>query len=86
MKELEKLKNASKLSEKDPDMEIISEEERVCLREMGLRIDSSLVLGKKKSFHCLHFIFVESFLLLSIIVKSINVHSDIIVMIIYALI
>ncbi|KAL8476649.1 hypothetical protein ACS0TY_029079 [Phlomoides rotata] len=46
-KELEKLKNASKLSQRDPDMEIISKEERVCLREMGLRIDSSLVLGRR---------------------------------------
>ncbi|PIN24102.1 hypothetical protein CDL12_03157 [Handroanthus impetiginosus] len=42
---LEKLNNVSRFSEQDPDMEIISEEERECLREMGLKTDSSLVLG-----------------------------------------
>ncbi|KAK4393604.1 Chloroplastic group IIA intron splicing facilitator CRS1, chloroplastic [Sesamum angolense] len=42
---LEKLKNASRFSEQDPDVEVISKEERQCLREMGLKIDSSLVLG-----------------------------------------
>ncbi|KAI3451781.1 hypothetical protein Pfo_008446 [Paulownia fortunei] len=46
-KMLEKLKNASRFSERDPDLEIISEEERECLREMGLKIDSSLVLGRR---------------------------------------
>ncbi|KAL3630349.1 hypothetical protein CASFOL_023333 [Castilleja foliolosa] len=44
---LEKLKNELSFSEKDPDVEIISEEERRCLREMGLKIDSSLVLGRR---------------------------------------
>ncbi|KAH6759971.1 hypothetical protein C2S51_016920 [Perilla frutescens var. frutescens] len=44
---LDKLKNASRLSEEDPDLEIISKEERVCLREMGLRISSSIVLGRR---------------------------------------
>lgn len=47
VKVLYKLKNASRLSKKDPDLEILSEEERVCLREMGLRINSSLVLGRR---------------------------------------
>ncbi|GFP97430.1 chloroplastic group iia intron splicing facilitator crs1 chloroplastic [Phtheirospermum japonicum] len=44
---LEKLNNESRSSEKDPDVEILSEEERRCLREMGLKIDSSLVLGRR---------------------------------------
>ncbi|KAK4416475.1 Chloroplastic group IIA intron splicing facilitator CRS1, chloroplastic [Sesamum alatum] len=44
---LEKLKNASRFSEQDPDLEIISKEERQCLRAMGLKIDSSLVLGRR---------------------------------------
>ncbi|KAL6498147.1 hypothetical protein OROGR_028544 [Orobanche gracilis] len=43
----EKLNNESRFSEKDPDVELISEEERRCLREMGLKIDSSLVLGRR---------------------------------------
>lgn len=47
---LDKLKNASIFSEQDPDLEIISEEERECLRQIGLKINSSLVLGKKKAF------------------------------------
>ncbi|KAK6125435.1 hypothetical protein DH2020_040829 [Rehmannia glutinosa] len=46
-KVLEKLKNASRFSEQDPDMEIISEEERRCLREIGLKSDSSLELGRR---------------------------------------
>ncbi|XP_011099540.1 chloroplastic group IIA intron splicing facilitator CRS1, chloroplastic isoform X1 [Sesamum indicum] len=46
-KRLEKLKNASRFSEQDPDVEVISKEERQCLREMGLKIDSSLVLGRR---------------------------------------
>lgn len=55
-KVLEKLKNESRLAEEEPDLEIISDEERVYLREMGLRIKSSLVLGKKKiSFLLLFF-------------------------------
>lgn len=47
-KVLNKLRNESRLSDEEPDLEIISKEERVCLREMGLRISSILVLGKKK--------------------------------------
>ncbi|KAL6520116.1 hypothetical protein OROHE_017259 [Orobanche hederae] len=46
-KMFEKLNNESRFSEKDPDVELISEEERRCLREMGLKIDSSLVLGRR---------------------------------------
>ncbi|KAL1569405.1 chloroplastic group IIA intron splicing facilitator CRS1, chloroplastic [Salvia divinorum] len=45
-KVLDKLKNESRLSDEEPDLEIISKEERVYLREMGLRISSSLVLGR----------------------------------------
>ncbi|XP_051127462.1 chloroplastic group IIA intron splicing facilitator CRS1, chloroplastic [Andrographis paniculata] len=44
---LEKLKNSTKSSDKDPDPEIISDEERACMRQMGLKIDSSLVLGRR---------------------------------------
>ncbi|GER48059.1 CRS1 / YhbY (CRM) domain-containing protein [Striga asiatica] len=47
VKILEKLNSVSRFSEKDPDVEVISEEERRCLREMGLKIDSSLVLGRR---------------------------------------
>ncbi|KAL0378058.1 UNVERIFIED_CONTAM: Chloroplastic group IIA intron splicing facilitator CRS1, chloroplastic [Sesamum radiatum] len=46
-KRLEKLKDASRFSEQDPDVEVISKEERQCLREMGLKIDSSLMLGRR---------------------------------------
>lgn len=71
-KVLDKLKNESILSEEEPDLEIISKEERVCLREMGLRISSSLVLGMKKSS------FLQSllnlFLILTMIVNPINEH------------
>lgn len=52
---LEKLKNESRLAEEEPDFETISKEERVYLREMGLRIKSSLVLGKKKTSFLLFF-------------------------------
>ncbi|KAG6430237.1 hypothetical protein SASPL_108300 [Salvia splendens] len=45
-KVLNKLRNESRLPDEEPDLEIISKEERVCLREMGLRISSSLVLGR----------------------------------------
>ncbi|CAA0817271.1 Chloroplastic group IIA intron splicing facilitator CRS1- chloroplastic [Striga hermonthica] len=47
VKILEKLNTVSRFSEKDPDVEVISEEERRCLREMGVKIDRSLVLGRR---------------------------------------
>ncbi|KAL9158453.1 hypothetical protein ABFS82_08G069900 [Erythranthe guttata] len=46
-KVLDKLKNESSFSKQDPDVETISEEERELLREMGLKSDSCLVLGRR---------------------------------------
>ncbi|XP_073288950.1 chloroplastic group IIA intron splicing facilitator CRS1, chloroplastic [Primulina huaijiensis] len=48
---LDKLNHAWRRSEKDPDQEIISQEERECLRMMGLKLDSSLVLGRRGVFN-----------------------------------
>ncbi|XP_073151397.1 chloroplastic group IIA intron splicing facilitator CRS1, chloroplastic [Henckelia pumila] len=48
---LEKLNLAWRRSEQDPDQEVISQEERECLRVMGLKLDSSLVLGRRGVFN-----------------------------------
>lgn len=48
---LEKLNHAWRCSERDPDEELISQEERECLRVMGLKLDSSLVLGRRGVFN-----------------------------------
>lgn len=47
-KELSKLNSAWEPSERDADQETLTEEERECLREIGLKMNSSLVLGKIK--------------------------------------
>ncbi|KAL9226530.1 hypothetical protein vseg_002333 [Gypsophila vaccaria] len=48
--ELMKLNFAWKPSEEEPDQELLTEEERVCFRKMGLRMDSVLVLGRRGVF------------------------------------
>lgn len=47
-KTLAALSQAWRPSEQDLDQELITQEERECMREIGLKLDSSLVLGKKK--------------------------------------
>ncbi|PIA33367.1 hypothetical protein AQUCO_04100055v1 [Aquilegia coerulea] len=49
-RELSKLNSAWKISEKDNDQELITEEERNCLQKMGLRTDKTLVLGRRGVF------------------------------------
>nr|GMD51977.1 chloroplastic group IIA intron splicing facilitator CRS1, chloroplastic isoform X1 [Ipomoea batatas] len=47
VKVLEKLDSAWEPSEQDEDKEIITEEEKECLRSIGLKMDGSLVLGRR---------------------------------------
>ncbi|KAK4477685.1 hypothetical protein RD792_016932 [Penstemon davidsonii] len=44
---IEKLNQEMRLSEQDADQETISREERECLRAIGRKIDSTLVLGRR---------------------------------------
>lgn len=46
-KELSKLNSTLRPAEQDADQEMMTEEERTCFRKMGLKMDSSLVLGKE---------------------------------------
>ncbi|XP_074308309.1 chloroplastic group IIA intron splicing facilitator CRS1, chloroplastic [Silene latifolia] len=48
--ELLKLNFAWKPSEPEPDQELLTEEERVCFRKMGLKMDNFLVLGRRGVF------------------------------------
>ena len=48
-KELAKLNSSWQPCEQDVDLEIITEEERECLRKMGLKLNSCLVLGEGKT-------------------------------------
>lgn len=48
VKVLEKLDSAWQPSKQDEDKEIITEEEKECLRSIGLKMDGSLVLGNNK--------------------------------------
>lgn len=49
-KELSKLNNAWKQSAEEPDQELITEEERECFRNIGLKMESILVLGRRGVF------------------------------------
>ncbi|KAI4388950.1 hypothetical protein MLD38_001234 [Melastoma candidum] len=49
-KQLRKLNDGCTSAEPDYDKEIITEEERVCLRNIGLKMDGTLVLGKRGVF------------------------------------
>jgi len=49
--ELFKLNSLWKPSEGDDDIEILTNEERECLRRIGLKMNSSLVLGKRHRIH-----------------------------------
>ena len=49
-KELAKLKFAWRSAEQDADQEMITQEERENFRKMGLKMDSSFVLGKQEPF------------------------------------
>lgn len=60
VKELEKLNAAWRPAEPDKDQEIITPEERECFRKIGLKMDSSLVLGKQELFFSLDFLWVFS--------------------------
>ncbi|XVF31581.1 hypothetical protein REPUB_Repub17cG0003200 [Reevesia pubescens] len=48
-KELAKLNSSWKPSEKDVDLEIITDEDRECLRKIGLKLKRCLVLGEGKT-------------------------------------
>ncbi|KAJ0232604.1 Chloroplastic group IIA intron splicing facilitator CRS1 [Hirschfeldia incana] len=48
--ELLKLNSLWKPSERDDDVEILTDEERECLRRIGLKMNSSLVLGRRGVF------------------------------------
>ncbi|VVB14706.1 unnamed protein product [Arabis nemorensis] len=48
--ELTKLNSLWKPSEQDDDVEILTNEERECLRRIGLKMNSSLVLGRRGVF------------------------------------
>ncbi|CAH2072627.1 unnamed protein product [Thlaspi arvense] len=48
--ELFKLNSLCKTSERDDDIEILTSEERECLRKIGLKMNSSLVLGRRGVF------------------------------------
>ncbi|XVE78683.1 hypothetical protein DITRI_Ditri13aG0166800 [Diplodiscus trichospermus] len=50
-KELAKLNSSWQPSEPDVDLEIITEEERECLRKIGLKLSSCLVLGRRGVFN-----------------------------------
>ncbi|KAK2986787.1 hypothetical protein RJ640_011012 [Escallonia rubra] len=49
-KELAKLNSAWKPAEHDADHELMTQEERQCYRKIGLKMDSSLVLGRRGVF------------------------------------
>ncbi|XP_022884358.1 chloroplastic group IIA intron splicing facilitator CRS1, chloroplastic isoform X2 [Olea europaea var. sylvestris] len=49
-KTLAALSQAWRPSEQDLDQELITQEERECMREIGLKLDSSLVLGRRGVF------------------------------------
>ncbi|CAH1437311.1 unnamed protein product [Lactuca virosa] len=49
-KELMKLSSACKPTEPNEDQEIMTSEERECYRKMGLKMDSTLVLGRRGVF------------------------------------
>ncbi|KAK9041226.1 hypothetical protein V6N11_016337 [Hibiscus sabdariffa] len=49
-KKLAKLNSSWQPAEQDVDLEIITEEERECLRKMGLKLTSCLVLGRRGVF------------------------------------
>lgn len=49
--ELLKLNSLWKPSEPDDDIEILTNEERECLRRIGLKMNSSLVLGRRGVFN-----------------------------------
>lgn len=55
-KELSRLNSAWKPREQDPDLEMITEEERQCLHKIGMKMNSNLLLGKAKfplcTFQC----------------------------------
>lgn len=46
---LDKLNSAWSPADYDADKEIITEEERECFRNIGQKMDSSLLLGKEKA-------------------------------------
>nr|VDD19478.1 unnamed protein product [Brassica oleracea] len=48
--ELLRLNSLRKPSERDDDIEILTDEERECLRKIGLKLKSSLVLGRRGVF------------------------------------
>ncbi|XWS47609.1 hypothetical protein CRYUN_Cryun14cG0166800 [Craigia yunnanensis] len=50
-KELAKLNSSWQPCEQDVDLEIITEEERECLRKIGLKLNSCLVLGRRGVFN-----------------------------------
>ncbi|XP_006287146.2 chloroplastic group IIA intron splicing facilitator CRS1, chloroplastic [Capsella rubella] len=50
-KELFRLNSLWKPSERDDDIEILTKEERECLRRVGLKMNSSLVLGRRGVFY-----------------------------------
>ncbi|XP_057949834.1 chloroplastic group IIA intron splicing facilitator CRS1, chloroplastic isoform X2 [Malania oleifera] len=49
-KELWKLNSAWRPAEQDSDQELITDEERECFRQMGLKMESCLVLGRRGVF------------------------------------
>lgn len=49
-KELSRLNSAWKPREQDPDLEMITEEERQCLHKIGMKINSNLLLGRRGVF------------------------------------
>ncbi|OMO80207.1 hypothetical protein CCACVL1_13100 [Corchorus capsularis] len=49
-KELEKLNSSWQPAQQDVDQEFITEEERECLRKIGLKLNSCLVLGRRGVF------------------------------------
>ncbi|KAH9675714.1 chloroplastic group IIA intron splicing facilitator CRS1 [Citrus sinensis] len=49
-KELSRLNSAWKPREQDPDLEMITEEERQCLHKIGMKMNSNLLLGRRGVF------------------------------------
>lgn len=49
-KELEKVNSVWRPAEQDADREMITEEERTCFRKIGLKLTSSLALGRQYLF------------------------------------
>lgn len=47
-KQLSKLNSGWRPAKEDTDKEMMTEEEKECLRKIGLKMDSSLVLGEEK--------------------------------------